>query len=231
VQKNAVAVQQVLDECLCAILRKKVTTVGSGRTDTGVHAVEQVVHFDVDRPLIATDFIYKLNSLLPKDIAARELKAVQSTANSRFDAIERAYSYRMVSVKNPFLENEAYYFRKELDLEKINSLSGILKNWNDYECFSRVKTDVNHFLCDVFNAEWSTEGDLIIFNVTANRYLRGMVRSMVGTMLEVGLGRMLIEDFKHILASKDRRKAGRSVPPHGLFLQSVKYPDKVFIDL
>jgi len=229
VQKNAVAVQEVLNECLSTILRKKIETYGSGRTDTGVHAIEQVVHFDASKKLYGDDFIYKLNSLLPKDIAAKKLISVKPMANSRFDAIERAYIYQITTLKNPFLENQAYYFRKPLELDKMNSLSSILKDWKDYESFSRVKTDVNHFLCNVFKIAWSTQGDMIIFNVTANRFLRGMVRAMVGTMLEVGVGNMSVNEFRDILASKERKKAGRAVPSQGLFLQSVKYPEDIFI--
>ncbi|MDA0194778.1 MAG: tRNA pseudouridine(38-40) synthase TruA [Bacteroidetes bacterium] len=229
VQKNVVAVQEVLNECLSTILRKKIATFGSGRTDTGVHAIEQVVHFDWSKKLNGDDFIYKLNSLLPKDIAANKIRLVKPEAHSRFDAIERAYIYQITTFKNPFIENQAYYFREPLDLDKMNALSSILMECKDYESFSRVKTDVNHFLCDVYKTAWSAEGHMITFKVTANRFLRGMVRTMVGTMLEVGLGNMSVNEFQDILASKNRKRAGMAVPPRGLFLQSVKYPGELFI--
>jgi len=228
VQKNALGVQEVLNKSLSTILRQPIETVGSGRTDTGVHALEQVVHFDAEIN-DELDFVYKLNSLLPKDIAAKRLRKVDPEANSRFDARERKYIYNITTVKDPFLEDRAYYFRKELDLKAMNEVRPILVEWEDYQCFSRVNTDVNHFLCHILDVKWTRKNELLFFDVTANRFLRGMVRALVGTMIELGLGRISKKQFWDILESKDRKKAGMSVPAHGLYLKSVKYPEAIFI--
>ncbi|MEQ9424400.1 MAG: tRNA pseudouridine(38-40) synthase TruA [Cyclobacteriaceae bacterium] len=230
IQKNAASVQQTLNEGISTILQDKTETLGSGRTDAGVHALKQVVQFDHQEHLSSKDFIYKLNSYLPKDIAATNLKQVKPTANARFDAINRSYVYRITQTKNPFLSEEAYYFRNKVDLNAMNGLNEILLNWNDYKSFSKVKTDVNHFLCDILETQWKCENSLITFHVTANRFLRGMVRALVGTMLEVGLDRMTHEEFKHILESLDRKQAGRSVPPQGLYLSNVEYPEGIFLE-
>lgn len=230
VQKNAVGIQEVINNALETVLGKSIQTIGSGRTDTGVHANEQVLHFDLDKEVYKTDFVYKLNSLLPKDIAINRINEVKQDGHARFSAIERKYIYRITRRKNPFLQDLAYFFRKDLDLNLMNNLKDFMVEFKDFQCFSRVKTDVNNFICDIRDLEWTSKKDEIYFSVTANRFLRGMVRAIVGTMIEVGLGNCSKQNFIDIVQTKDRRNAGSAVPPHGLFLNSVSYPDEIFID-
>ncbi|MEL7145682.1 MAG: tRNA pseudouridine(38-40) synthase TruA [Bacteroidota bacterium] len=229
VQDNAISVQQVLNESLSTLLRTEINAMGSGRTDTGVHARMQVVHFDVDEPLDQDQLVARLNRFLPKDITIYQLKAVQSDANTRFDAISRQYHYHIHSFKNPFKEKLSYGFYQSLNVQAMNSACELLLQWKDFECFSRVKTEVNNFYCDIFEAKWLRENEDLLFSVRANRFLRGMVRALVGTLLEVGQGKVGLGDFNEILKSRDRRRAGRAVPPHGLYLHDIVYPDKIFI--
>ncbi len=229
IQKNAIGVQQVINDSLEMILRQPVVTIGSGRTDTGVHANEQVLHFDIDQDLEKEDFVYKLNSLLPKDIAAHKMCEVNSDGHARFSAIDREYIYRITKCKNPFLPDLAYYFRKELDINLMNSLGEFMLTCSDFQSFSRVKTDVNNFICDIRKVEWTTNKNEVYFRIRANRFLRGMVRAIVGTMIDVGTGNCSKQEFVEIVASKDRRKAGSAAPPHGLFLNSITYPPDIFI--
>jgi len=230
IQKNAVSVQQVINNAMGVILKKPIETVGSGRTDTGVHANQQVLHFDIDNKLEKADFIYKLNSLLPKDIAINNMTEVKLDAHARFSAIRRQYVYHITRRKNPFLQDQAYYFRKPLDIELMNDLEDFFIQWKDFQSFSKVKTEVNNFICDVYDIRWTCDKNDIILKITANRFLRGMVRAIVGTMLDVGIGNSSKQNFIDIVQSKDRKQAGSAVPPHGLFLNSVSYPDNIYVD-
>lgn len=230
IQDNAITVQQVLNESLSTILRKDIHTMGSGRTDTGVHARMQVVHFDLEESVDLTELVRRLNGLLPKDIAAHHMKLVIPEANTRFDAISRQYHYKIHTKKSPFLENLSYGHFRGLDIELMNLACKKLLNWRDFECFSRVKTEVNNFYCDIFEAKWFKENDDLLFSVRANRFLRGMVRAIVGTMLEIGQEKLDLKSFQDILESRDRNKAGRAVPPQGLYLNDIVYPDEIFIN-
>lgn len=209
------------------IFRQPVNTMGSGRTDTGVHAEQQFVQADLDIQ-VTDDHIFKLNCVLPKDIAVHGFYKVKPEANARFDAISRTYEYRISRTKNPFLSEHTYFFGKDLDVVKMNKAAATLKKHKDFESFSKVKTSTEHFLCDIYKAEWVQENDLLIFRIEANRFLRGMVRTLVGTILEIGLGRLKLSDLEKIIKSKDRRMAGRAAPPEGLFLTKIKYPKKIF---
>lgn len=229
VQDNAITVQQVLNESLSTLLRKDIMAMGSGRTDTGVHARMQVVHFDVEEELDGPQLVAKLNRFLPRDIAVHQMKAVHPEANTRFDATSRQYHYLMHTHKSPFLENLSYGFYQPLDVEAMNQACEKLLQWKDFECFSRVKTEVNNFYCDIFEAKWLTENENLLFSVRANRFLRGMVRAIVGTLIDVGQGKTGLNDFSDILESRDRRKAGRAVPPQGLYLNDIVYPEEIFI--
>lgn len=229
IQNNAKTVQGVLNGALSTILRSDVTTIGSGRTDTGVHASMQMVHFDSESEFDLDEMKAKLNSLLPWDIVIKDLHKVKEEANARFDATSRAYIYKIHSKKNPFLEGLSYYFHTELDESRLNSSCELIKKWKDFEALSKVKTDVNNFDCDVMEAFWEKQNDALYFHVRANRFLRGMVRTLVGTMLEIGQKRMDNSDFEEILQSKDRRKAGRAVPAHGLYLRDITYPDHIYL--
>lgn len=228
-QANAHTVQQELEEALSKILSQNIDVAGSGRTDTGVHAKKQVVHFDAETTMLTEQIHYKLNGILPDDISINNCRKVKDEAHARFDALERGYHYFIHQKKNPFLVGQSYFYSHSLDIEAMNQAADILLGKQDFESFSRVKTEVNHFICEIFTARWYTENDQLIFNVRANRFLRGMVRALVGTLLEVGRGKLSVEDFVSIIAAKDRTKAGRAVPPHGLYLSEVNYSDEIYL--
>lgn len=228
-QANATGVQQVVEEVLSTLLSGPVKIIGSGRTDTGVHCKQQFFHVDLEKNLDTGKLLTKLNSFLPKDIAIRSIRPVKSDASARYSAIERSYEYVITKNKNPFLEGLAWHYFKQPDIKTMNEAASLLTGAHDFECFSKVKTDVNHFICDVKSAIWKEEKELLTFHITANRFLRGMVRAIVGTLLNVGNSKITVKDFQEIIKSKDRKKAGANVPPHGLYLVKVKYPSSVFL--
>ncbi len=228
IQKNAMTVQQELNEAISKILRSEIKTTGSGRTDTGVHANVQVAHFDFDGK-IKEDFCRRLNSLLSKQIAAKSIRPVNESSNARYAATSRAYIYKIHTHKNPFLEGRSYWFSRSLNLDTMNQCCDLICQWQDFESFSKVHTDVNNFNCEIFEANWKSTNEGLEFYVSANRFLRGMVRALVGTMLLVGEEKMDIAAFKEVLESRDRKKAGRSVPAHGLYLMEVNYPKEIYI--
>lgn len=227
-QENAHSVQQELEQCLSTLLRKQITVTGSGRTDTGVHARQQPVQVDLEDIGDHNKFIYRLNGILPKDIAVSAVKKVKPEAHARFDASERSYEYLIHRAKSPFLENLSYFYPKQLNIDLMNQAAFRLLGEQDFESFSKVKTEVNTFICTIKEARWEKQNDSLVFHVTANRFLRGMVRALVGTLLEVGLEKLTEQDFVNIIGSKDRRQAGRAVPAHGLYLTKVVYPDSVY---
>lgn len=229
-QTNAIGVQQVVEEVFEKLFRKKIEIVGSGRTDTGVHCVKQFFHADFESELDHPVVIQKLNSFLPKSIAINDIRKVKSDAHARYSATERAYEYRITRVKNPFYQDYAFYFFRELNIQTMNKAAALLVGEHDFQCFSKVKTDVNHFICNLKNAKWKGKGDLLVFHIVANRFLRGMVRSIVGTLLDVGTGKTSLKEFEQIINSKDRKKAGMNVPASGLYLLDVKYPKRIFIN-
>lgn len=229
-QPNATGVQEVVENALSKLLRDNVKIVGSGRTDSGVHCEQQFFHVDLLKELDFALFLVRLNAFLPKDISINAIHRVKDEAHARYGAIERSYEYRITLKKNPFLEGWALYHFKSLDRQTMNQAAALLVGQQDFESFSKVKTDVNNFLCDVKRAEWEQSGDRLIFHISANRFLRGMVRAIVGTLLDVGSGKLSIKDFEIILKNRDRRKAGMNAPPHGLFLTKVKYPADLFIE-
>lgn len=225
-QNNAISVQQKLDEALTLILRETIESVGSSRTDTGVHAEQQYAHFDTNQPVKDCDVLtYRLNSLLPFDIAVHRVFAVEDTAHSRFDASYRRYEYRIVRRKNPFLHNESHIFHKPLNTQLMNEAALLLFKYKNFESFSKLHTQVNNFLCEITEAEWFERDGILIFSVKSNRFLRGMVRALVGTLLEVGTGKKNIADFEKIIQAQDRSKAGAQAPAEGLFLVEVGYPE------
>jgi tRNA pseudouridine38-40 synthase len=228
-QANAVGVQTVVENALTNLFRAPVTIIGSGRTDTGVHCIQQFFHADIEKPFTKTDLIHRLNSFLPKDIAIRSIHQVKPDASARYDAIQRTYQYHITTVKNPLLLGLALYYFKPVNVQTMNRAAALLCGKHDFACFSKVKTDVNHFVCDIKKAFWKQQGNNLVFTITANRFLRGMVRAVVGTLLDVGTGKISLTEFERILKSKDRRKAGANVDPHGLYLVHVKYPRSVFI--
>lgn len=230
VQKNAISVQEIINNALSKKLREDILCTGSGRTDTGVHAVMQVVHFDclttLDDP---KGFLFQLNSILPNDISANNLFVVNRDASARFDAESRSYIYQIHQFKNPFLQGRSYFYTKPLDVALMNKACGHLLEWTDYEAFSKVHTDVNTFECKITAANWKHDNGKLVFSVTANRFLRGMVRTLVGTMLDLGENKISLTDFQAILESRDRRRAGRSVPACGLYLSNIEFPETIKI--
>lgn len=228
-QKNAHSVQAEVSGALSTVLRATVAVTGSGRTDAGVHALQQVVHFDHDQALEARQLLFKLNALLPNDIAANQLTQVKPDAHARFDAVRRSYQYHMHTRKNPFVEGLSYYFPHSTDIDLMNQAAELLKGVQNFQCFSKVKTDVNTYDCHITAAHWILDNEKLVFHVSADRFLRGMVRAIVGTLLTIGEHKMSLEAFENVLESKDRRKAGRSVPAHGLYLTEVNYPAATYI--
>ena len=228
-QNNAVGVQAVVEKALRQLVREHVSIVGSGRTDTGVHCLQQFFHVDITKPIEPSYLLQRLNSFLPKDIAIRSIRKVKPDASARYAATERTYHYHITRVKDPLQEGLSFYFFKPVDLQTLQRATALLIGMHDFECFSKVKTDVDHFLCTIMKAGWTQKGHHLVFSITANRFLRGMVRAVVGTLLDTGTGKTSLEEFKAILKSRDRKKAGMNVPPDGLFLASVKYPRTIFI--
>jgi tRNA pseudouridine38-40 synthase len=226
-QPNAIGVQKVVEDCISTLLGTKVDIIGSGRTDTGVHCEQQFFHLDLLDPL-SENFQFRLNSILPKDIAIHSIAKVRADANARYDAIERTYQYRIIREKNVFTPGFALFFFRPLDIRTMQEASALLIGKQDFACFSKVKTDVNNFICDIKQADWQEIGTQLTFTITANRFLRGMVRAIVGTLLDVGQGKITVAEFREILNTRDRKEAGANVSPSGLYLVNVKYPESIF---
>ncbi|WP_372473413.1 tRNA pseudouridine(38-40) synthase TruA [Capnocytophaga sp. ARDL2] len=227
VQPNASSVQETLTYCLNTLFRESFEIVGAGRTDAGVHATKMYAHFDLEKDdLEVTDVkcIKKINSFLPEDITVYKIFEVAADAHARFDATERTYEYHIHTFKNSFLKDLSCYHFHSLDIEAMNRAAKILLDYTDFECFSKTHTDVFTFNCEIYQAYWKQENDRLIFTISANRFLRNMVRAIVGTLINIGMGKLQPEDMHHIIQSKNRGKAGFSVPAHGLYLIDVKYP-------
>jgi tRNA pseudouridine38-40 synthase len=230
VQSNALSIQQVLQDKLGVLLKRPIEITGSGRTDTGVHAIQQFFHADINEEMERADFMYHLNAVLPSDIVVKSMAMAHKEAHARFDAVSRAYTYEIIERKNPFKIKQAYVYTHTIDLDKLNAAAKELQGRHNFESFSRVKTQLKNFECEIYKAYWHRIGEATFFEVEANRFLRGMVRALVGTLLLVNERKLGISDLKHIIASRNRSKAGRSVPPHGLYLREVKYPNQIFVE-
>ena len=224
IQPNAASVQETLNKAFSVLLQSEMNLMGAGRTDTGVHAREMYAHFDTDTTFDIPTLVHKLNSFLPKDIVIYDIIPVHDDAHTRFDAKKRTYEYHIHQFKNPFLDELSWCFHQTLDINLMNQAAQILQNYTDFECFSKVNTDVNTFDCTIFEAHWKRgENNQLVFTVSANRFLRNMVRSIVGTLINVGLHKITLDDFTKIIESKSREKAGFSVPAHGLYLTKIEY--------
>ena len=222
-QPNASSVQETLNKAVSVILNADINLMGAGRTDTGVHATEMYAHFDFEKPFDLKSIVHKLNSYLPKDIVVYAVIPVPDEAHARFDATKRTYEYHINTFKDAFLQDGSWYFHKKLDVDLMNQASKLLFDHTDFQCFSKVNTDVNTFDCTIFEACWKEENNKIVFTISANRFLRNMVRAIVGTLVNVGLHKISLDDFNEIIKSKNREKAGFSVPAHGLYLTKIEY--------
>lgn len=228
-QPQQISVQEVIEDCLSKLLHEPIAIVGCGRTDTGVHAKEFYAHFDVAADLeeaACAELVRRLNSFLPKEIVVFKMFAVSAAAHARFDATARTYRYYLNTTKNPFTAALAYPFFLPLDIDKMNEAAAILLRTQDFTSFSKVHTQVNNNICHVTTAFWQRRGEQLVFEITANRFLRNMVRAIVGTLLQVGTGKLSIKDFEAIIERKDRCSAGMSVPAKALFLEQVEFDFK-----
>lgn len=226
-QPNAVTVQEVLEQALSTLLKGKIALMGAGRTDAGVHAKQMYAHFDIKSIEDTKALVQKLNSFLPSDIAVQSIFAVIDEAHARFDATQRTYEYWIVQRKDPFLYPFAHYVRKELDVDTMNTAAKVLLGKKDFECFSKSNSDVHTFFCDLTKAVWEQKEEKLVFTITADRFLRNMVRAVVGTLLDVGTAKKKIVEINEILESRDRSRAGASVPAKGLYLTQVLYPKEI----
>ena len=230
IQPNGISVQEVLAKALTTVLRVEVEVVGAGRTDAGVHAKLMVAHFDYPTKLDKLAALsQKLNSVLPRDIAVSQILAVQDNAHARFDALTRKYEYHIVKTKNVFKTEFAARFTQPLDFELMNQAAATLLQYSDFTSFSKLHTDAKTNNCVIHLASWTEQDGEWIFTIQADRFLRNMVRAIVGTLLEVGRGKMSVEDFRNVIEAKNRTKAGVSVPAQGLYLVDIEYPEDIFV--
>lgn len=224
-QPNAISVQEEIEKALSVVFQHKTGIVGAGRTDAGVHAKQIFAHFDTEKELEKEAFLFKVNSLLPGDIALKDIFKVRADTHARFDALSRSYEYHIVQQKDPFLEDRSCFVKNKLDVEQMNKAAKILKDYTNFKCFSKSKTDVKTYNCKITEAIWKKENEVLVFHITADRFLRNMVRAIVGTLLEIGLGKQPIDKMHEIIKSKDRGRAGTSVPAKALYLTRVAYPE------
>ena len=223
-------IQQVLNEMLSRLLNESVSVYGCGRTDTGVHATEYYAHFDTSVNLLADEahWVFKFNNALPADIAVQKILKVRENANARFDAVARTYKYLVNRSKDPFHVNSACYIYGELDMEEMNKAAAILFEYEDFTSFAKTGAQTGTNICKIYRAEWKEENGLLVFTISADRFLRNMVRAIVGTMLMVGKKKITVEKFRKTIEDRDRTKAGLSAHACGLYLVKVDYPANYF---
>lgn len=229
-QPGHISVQQVFNERISLMLGENINCNGCGRTDSGVHAAKFFFHFDTTHEL-NSDFAFKLNSFLPRDICVKKMFGMKKKIHARWDAIRRTYEYYLYRGKDPFRIDLVTNTWEKYNLQLMNEACRILMEYNDFECFSKSKNGQNHYLCDIFEANWREGNRLLVFRITANRFVRSMVRLVVGTMLDVGRERTSLDEFRRIIESRDRTKSGMAVPACGLYLVDVIYPEGVFIEM
>jgi len=231
-QKNGISIQETINHALSTILQNKTNVLGCGRTDSGVHAESYYAHFDLTNLNILhnkTSIIKKLNGFLPSDIVIFDLIPVQKEANARFSAISRTYEYRISRVKNPFNNDFTYGYYGKLDIQLMNEASKILFEYSDFTSFSKLHSKTQTNICKLSEANWTQTHDVLTFRITADRFLRNMVRAIVGTMMDAGRSKITLPELRNIIENKNRSAAGTSVPAQGLFLVDVRYPDDIFI--
>ncbi len=223
IQPDVISVQEKLNDAISTIFQQKIQVVGAGRTDTGVHATQMFAHFDIEKEL-KEEVVFKLNSILPSDISVFKVFLVEDEKHVRFNATSRSYEYKIHLGRNPFLLDFSWQIHSQKpDIGLMNDAAKLLLEYTDFQAFSKVKTDVYTFNCDITEAFWVLNGRELIFHISSNRFLRNMVRAIVGTLVDVGLGKISKQDFRGIIESKNRGKAGLSVPAKGLFLTKIKY--------
>jgi len=229
IQPNANTVQETIENVLTTFFGELISIVGAGRTDAGVHASQMFAHFDTNTVFIENELIFKLNSFLPTHIAIRNIFKVKADAHARFNAINRTYVYKIALQKNVFTYDNVYYLKSKVNIELMNEAAKILYMYKDFQCFSKSNTDVKTYNCEIRQAEWSVKDDELQFTIKADRFLRNMVRAIVGTLINIGQGKIKVEDLHQIISSKNRSEAGFSVPAQGLYLTEVNYPENIFL--
>lgn len=224
IQENAHSVQAEVNKALSTFLQEKIEVLGCGRTDTGVHAKNYVAHFETNTTFEENQLVYKLNCLLPHDISCSTVFQVPDNKHARYSATARTYEYWLVQQKNPFLTENAYYLPTKLNIDLMNEAANMLVQQTDFSCFSKSRTNTTTNICEVTFANWEIKNNILIFTITADRFLRNMVRAIVGTLIEIGQEKIPLNEISKIIASKNRSNAGTSVPAHGLYLTKVNYP-------
>lgn len=228
-QPNQISVQEVLEKALSTLLRTPIAIMGAGRTDTGVHAKKMYAHFDFEG-ILPEELLHRLNYFLAKDVTVFRILPVHEKAHARFDATKRTYNYYVQIGKNPFNFDSSWQIRQELNVVKMNEAAGLLIGKMDFSSFARTHTDVKTHICDVTFAHWEMKDGVLKFTIQADRFLRSMVRSIVGTLVDVGKEKISIADFHLIIEQKDRKFASASAPAQGLFLAEVEYPKETFLN-
>ncbi|MFV0305655.1 MAG: tRNA pseudouridine(38-40) synthase TruA [Moheibacter sp.] len=229
IQPKQISVQEVLQNALSTLLRSSISIIGAGRTDTGVHAKKMFAHFDYEKTL-PINLVHRLNAFLPKDIVIHKIHSVKSDAHARFDATERTYHYLIQLGKDVFNFEQSWQINQNLNIEWMNSAAERLIGKKDFSSFAKLHTDVKTHICDVKFAKWNQDSSELKFTITADRFLRNMVRAIVGTLVDVGKGKISLEEFSQIIDKKDRSFASASAPAAGLFLVDVIYPNCNFIN-
>ena len=229
IQPNAISVQETIENALKTLLKAEIKIVGAGRTDTGVHAKHMCAHFDYSNEFELGELKDNLNSFLNQEIYIKDIYRVDKEAHARFSATSREYEYYISLVKDVFNYKTLHLIQQDLNIKKMNQAISIIKDYEDFEAFSKSKTDVKTYLCNIISCSIIEKENMLIFRIKANRFLRNMVRAIVGTILEVGLGKISPEEVQNIIKSKDRSKAGPSMPAHALFLTKIEYPSNIKI--
>jgi tRNA pseudouridine38-40 synthase len=232
-QDNANTVQAEIEKALKVLLSKNIEITGAGRTDTGVHAREYFAHFDLEEKLNceqSADLIYRMNAILPDNISIQKIFPVLPDAHARFSALSRTYTYYISRTKNPFSRESSWNVFGNLDVEKMNDAALLLFEYTDFTSFAKLHSDVKTNNCRIMLAEWKEEDNSLVFTITADRFLRNMVRAIVGTLVDVGKGKISVADFRNTIESKNRGDAGYSVPARGLFLERIIYPEDTFLE-
>jgi tRNA pseudouridine38-40 synthase len=224
IQQNQQTIQGALEAAMATLYRESISLTGASRTDAGVHALQNFFHFDTAIEVTAKH-IYNLNAILPNAIVVNGIYIVPADAHSRFDAVKRSYIYKIHTQKSPFLEGRSWYYPFPIDINALQLAANTLLLHKDFESFSKKNTTVNTFDCTITKAEWTQEGSIIQFNIDSNRFLRGMIRGLVGTMLQVGRGQINLDRFEEIIRLKNEQNVDFSTPAHGLYLSNIEYPD------